>query len=66
MKTKFKDFLLYSLACVGVVSLFISATSEPKEAPLEAGGYQAVAAGKYIYVVNTSTGNLYDKIYVQF
>ena len=26
MKTKFKDFLLYSLACVGAVSLFLSAT----------------------------------------
>ena len=26
MKTKFKDFLLYSLACVGAISLFISAT----------------------------------------
>lgn len=25
MKTKFKDFLLYSLACVGTVSLFLSA-----------------------------------------
>lgn len=25
MKTKFKDFLLYSLACVGAVSLFLSA-----------------------------------------
>ena len=25
MKTKFKDFLLYSLACIGLVSLFISA-----------------------------------------
>tara|TARA_B100000900_G_C20437393_1_gene657553 strand:+ start:363 stop:650 length:288 start_codon:yes stop_codon:yes gene_type:complete len=26
MKTKFKNFLLYSLACVGAVSLFLSAT----------------------------------------
>ena len=25
MKTKFKNFLLYSLACVGAVSLFLSA-----------------------------------------
>ena len=25
MKTKFKDFLLYSLACVGAISLFLSA-----------------------------------------
>ena len=25
MKTKFKDFLLYSLACVGAVSLLLSA-----------------------------------------
>tara|TARA_R110002153_G_scaffold221060_1_gene373577 strand:+ start:300 stop:584 length:285 start_codon:yes stop_codon:yes gene_type:complete len=27
MKSKFKDILLYSLACVGVISLFISATN---------------------------------------
>ena len=25
MKTKFKDFLLYSMACIGAVSLFLSA-----------------------------------------
>ena len=31
MKTKFKDFLLYYLACVGVVSLFISATTQPQQ-----------------------------------
>ena len=65
MKTKFKDFLLYSLACVGVVSLFISATSEPKQAPLEAGSYQAVAVGNYLYVINTSTGDERRKIYVR-
>ena len=28
MKTKFKDLLLYSLATIGVVALFISATQE--------------------------------------
>ena len=27
MKSKFKDYLLYSLACVGAISLFISATN---------------------------------------
>tara|TARA_B100000780_G_scaffold50181_1_gene31158 strand:+ start:126 stop:431 length:306 start_codon:yes stop_codon:yes gene_type:complete len=27
MKSKFKDILLYSLACVGAISLFISATN---------------------------------------
>ena len=25
MKTKFKDFLLYSMACIGAISLFLSA-----------------------------------------
>ena len=30
MKTKLKDFLLYSLACVGAVSLFLSAY-QPQE-----------------------------------
>ena len=30
MKTKFKDFLLYTLACVGAVSLFLSAY-QPQE-----------------------------------
>jgi len=27
MKTKFKDLLLYSLACIGAVSLFLSVTN---------------------------------------
>jgi len=30
MKSKFKDYLLYSLAFIGVVSLFISATTQPQ------------------------------------
>ena len=30
MKTKLKDLVLYSLACIGVVSLFISATTQPQ------------------------------------
>tara|TARA_B100000886_G_scaffold307946_1_gene241295 strand:+ start:1045 stop:1332 length:288 start_codon:yes stop_codon:yes gene_type:complete len=27
MKTKFKDFLLYSMACIGAISLFLSVTN---------------------------------------
>ncbi len=30
MTIKLKDLVLYSLACIGVVSLFISATTQPQ------------------------------------
>ena len=60
MKTKFKDLLLYTLACVGAVSLLISAIDKPKENSQNVGKYQ-VADSKFenqanIVVLNTETG----------
>tara|TARA_R100000655_G_scaffold91881_1_gene132828 strand:- start:68 stop:286 length:219 start_codon:yes stop_codon:yes gene_type:complete len=50
MKTKFKDFLLYSLACVGAVSLFLSAY-QPQESATK-------------YLVNSSDGAGYPNLYI--
>ena len=61
MKTKFKDFLLYSLACVGVVSLLLS-VSNPKDdysnENNQVGTYAIAAAEGVLYRVNTSTGDI--------
>ena len=58
MKSKFKDYLLYSLACIGVVWLFISATAEPEAPPIPAvvANYHAVATDKYVVIYDTHTG----------
>ena len=57
MKSKFKDYLLYSLACVGVVSLFLSAIDSPKEdSTASVGNYHAVTTDKYVVIYNTQTG----------
>ena len=59
MKTKFKDLLLYSLATVGVVALFMSTISEPTN---DVGKYQItdVSAGVHygLYRLNTTTGEI--------
>ena len=55
MKTKFKDFLLYSLAIIGAVSLLLSAIERPKE-DSRAAGYHAVASEAGIIVYNTTSG----------
>jgi len=58
MKTKFKDFLLYSLACVGAVSLFLSAyqpqESAPKYTMVSSDGSGLVN----MYVLNQETGEV--------
>ena len=59
MKTKFKDLLLYTLACVGAVSLLISAIDKPKENSQNVGKYHAVATSDYVVVYNTQTGLLH-------
>lgn len=60
MKTKFKDFLLYSLACVGAVSLLLSAIDKPKEDSQSASKYHIAAAGgdygNNFIMYNTQTG----------
>ena len=59
MKTKFKDFLLYSLACVGAVSLFLSAT-QPQQAtstvPESHVWTDATPVGSFILLYNKQTG----------
>ena len=62
MKTKFKDFLLYSLACVGAVSLLMSVSANlSNKQQKEAGTYQMAVFGKDgkgIHILNTTTGNI--------
>ena len=59
MKTKFKNLLLYSLATIGVVALFISTTTKSTN---DVGKYQItdVSAGIHygLYRLNTTTGEI--------
>jgi hypothetical protein len=59
MKTKFKDLLLYSLATIGVVALFISTTQ------IQQSEYSAIAIdhdqlNNWIYVLDSRTGEVYQ------
>ena len=58
MRTKLKDIILYSLAIVGVISLFISVTTKADEK--EVGRYQIAVGVKgvktQLYRVDTKTG----------
>ena len=61
MKTKFKDFLLYSLACIGAVSLLLSVSNPEDDYSNEnnqVGTYGIAAAEGVLYRVNTSTGDI--------
>ena len=63
MKTKFKDFLLYSLACIGALSLLISAnnsTNDQLEYLSSSGKYQAIMEDKQraIAALNNRTGKV--------
>ena len=65
MKTKFKDFLLYSLACVGVVSLFISATTQPQqttstvpESHIWEMHSTSNTSRSYVFAINKKTGEI--------
>ena len=70
MKTKFKDFLLYSMACIGAVSLFLSAyQSQPDQSKI--GKYQISTAGMgsdgsgfyvYVYILDTETGEVTKEV----
>ena len=59
MKTKFKDLLLYTLATIGVVALFISATQtqEPKYSAMST---SAQFGNVWIYVLDSETGEVYQ------
>ena len=58
MKSKLKDYLLYSLACVGVVALFISATTLPQQT--------STVPESHVWEMNrpaeSSYGYLYNKV----
>ena len=56
MKTKFKDFLLYTLATIGAVSLLLSAIDKPKEDSQNDWRFHAVASEAGIVVYNTKLG----------
>ena len=65
MKTKFKDFLLYSLACVGAVSLFLSATQPqqttstvPESHVWELGFAESSSGSAITYAINKKTGEV--------
>ena len=63
MKTKFKDFLLYSLACIGALSLLISAnnsTNDQLEYLSSSGKYQVIMedTGASLAALNNRTGKV--------
>ena len=59
MKTKFKDFLLYSMACIGAISLFLSAY-QPQQitstVPESHVWTDATPVGSFIILYNKQTG----------
>ena len=63
MKTKFKDFLLYSLACVGAVSLFLSAYQPQESTPKYTMVSSAGSSYVNMYVLNQETGEI--KLYMR-
>ena len=58
MKTKFKDLLLYTLATIGVVALFISAT-QPQEPKYSAMSTYAAFGNAQVYVLDSETGEVW-------
>jgi len=63
MKTKFKDFLLYSLACIGALSLLISANNSTNDQPeylSSSGKYQVIMENNYsiMAALNNRTGKV--------
>ena len=65
MKTKFKDLLFYSLACVGAISMFLSAyqpqqkiSTVPESHVWEFSEMAAVSGRPKIYKLNKVTGEV--------
>ena len=65
MKSKFKDYLLYTLSTIGVVALFISATTQPQqstsavpESHVWEGHMNQGTSGHYFYSMNKATGEV--------
>ena len=65
MKSKFKDYLLYTLSTIGVVALFISATSLPPQTSTVPDSHvrEMVTANRQntddrVYLFNKKTGEV--------
>jgi len=61
MKTKFKDFLLYSLVCVSAVSFLLSFSNSKDDYSTktnQVGTYAIAAAEGVLFRINTSTGDI--------
>ncbi len=61
MKTKFKYFLLYSMSCIGVVSLLLSMSGNiSNKQQNEVGTYQIAVSSDQnaLFRLNTSTGKI--------
>ena len=65
MKTKFKDILLYSLACIGAISLFLSAyqpqettSTVPESHVWELHKASRSASVQRVYALNKVTGEV--------
>ena len=60
MKSKFKDYLLYTLSTIGVFALFITATTKPTN---EVGTFQITNSSDggfpIIHKINTQTGEMW-------
>jgi hypothetical protein len=57
MKTIFKDFLLYTLACIGAVSLLLSALDKPQQTT-------STVAESHVWEMNSGSSNdyIYNKV----
>ena len=65
MKSKFKDYLIYTLSTIGLVTLFISATTQPPQTSSvpeshvwEFSEMAAVSGRPKIYKLNKVTGEV--------
>ena len=64
MKSKFKDYLLYTLSTIGVVALFISATTLPPQTSNVPESHvwemhlSSEYNGTYAYSINKKTGEV--------
>ena len=58
MKTKFKDFLLYTLACVGTISIFLSAYQPQQTTSPESHVWEMNSGSANDYIYNKVTGKV--------
>jgi len=62
MKSKFKDYLLYTLSTIGVVALFISATTQPPQTSTIPESHvwemPSTFEANFAYIYNKKTGEV--------